>query len=161
MPSDILELMSEAQDGVFAVDMDQRVVFWNRSAERILGYKAEEIVGEKSCCQALRGYSEQETPVCTTNCGVILLARRREIPPTGILLTTSRDGKPIWLRITHVLLPGSRPNLGTLIHIFHDATQEMEANRLVQRLKDLLAVAHKSPPSQSNRTRRPAIPRAV
>ena len=144
MATDILELMSDARDGVFAVDMDQRVVFWNRGAERILGYRAEEILGRQSCCQVLKGVSEQETLLCTSDCAAILLARRRRIPPSRTLLTSSKDGKPKWISITHVLLPGSSPKLDILIHIFHDATQELEAKRLVQQLNSLLG----SPPPQ-------------
>ncbi len=47
MSADILGYLAKAQDGVFAVDMEQGVVFWNQSAERILGYSASEVLGNR------------------------------------------------------------------------------------------------------------------
>jgi PAS domain S-box-containing protein/diguanylate cyclase (GGDEF)-like protein len=36
-------------DGVYVVDLDKRILYWNRSAERITGYTADEVVGTKCC----------------------------------------------------------------------------------------------------------------
>lgn len=41
----ILENISNTEDGVFAVDEDQRIVHWNAGAEKILRYSANEMLG--------------------------------------------------------------------------------------------------------------------
>lgn len=138
MPSDILELLSEASDGAYAVDMNQRIIFWNRSAERILGHKAEEVLGQR-CYWVLGGRSEEEVPVCASDCAAVLWARLGKVAPSHTFLTRARDGKSMWLSITHVLLPSARPELSTLVHIFHEVTQEVEAKRLVQHLSSMLS----------------------
>jgi PAS domain S-box-containing protein len=144
MASDILELLADAPDGAYAVDMNQRIIFWNRGAERLLGYLADEVIG-KRCYQVLGGLSEQEAPVCTSNCTAILWARSGQVAPAHTLLTHSKDGSPKWLSITHVLLPAARRELSSLIHIFHDASEEVEAKRVVQQLKNFLAAVPKVP----------------
>ena len=50
----ILEALAQAADGVYAVDRAQRIVFWNAAAERLLGYRADEVRGQ-TCYAIFRG----------------------------------------------------------------------------------------------------------
>ena len=43
----LFPLLQSASFGVFAVSLDQRIVLWNRAAERILGYTSREVVGRR------------------------------------------------------------------------------------------------------------------
>ena len=47
-------MLNRAPYGVYAVDMSQVIVFWNRSAERIVGFKADHVIGRRM----LRGLAE-------------------------------------------------------------------------------------------------------
>ena len=42
---ELLAVLAQAADGVFALDQAERVVFWNAAAERIIGYRADEVLG--------------------------------------------------------------------------------------------------------------------
>ncbi|HTZ20945.1 MAG TPA: response regulator [Opitutaceae bacterium] len=42
-------LLDKAQDAIYVRDLDDRVLYWNRSAERIFGYTAAEALGQRSC----------------------------------------------------------------------------------------------------------------
>jgi PAS domain S-box-containing protein len=41
----ILAILSCPAAGVYAVDRAQRILFWNAAAERLLGYRADEVIG--------------------------------------------------------------------------------------------------------------------
>ena len=41
---EVLAILSQTADGVYAVDRAQRIVFWNAAAERLLGYGAAEVM---------------------------------------------------------------------------------------------------------------------
>jgi PAS domain S-box-containing protein len=41
-------LLDKAQDAIFVLDLEHRVTYWNRSAERIYGWTAEEMMGESA-----------------------------------------------------------------------------------------------------------------
>ena len=45
-------IIENMTDGAYFVDRDRKIQFWNRAAEEITGYKAEELVG-KSCPESL------------------------------------------------------------------------------------------------------------
>ena len=40
-------LLENLYDGVYYVDLDQKISFWNSAAERITGFSAEEVTGRK------------------------------------------------------------------------------------------------------------------
>ncbi|PON13657.1 hypothetical protein C2W62_33200 [Candidatus Entotheonella serta] len=62
---DILAVLSQTADGVYAVDREQRIVFWNAAAERLLGYPADEVMG-RPCHEIFHG--EPRAPdVCSAN----------------------------------------------------------------------------------------------
>jgi len=41
------ELLNQARDAIFIRDSDQEITYWNKSAERIYGWTAEEIIGKR------------------------------------------------------------------------------------------------------------------
>ena len=50
----LFESLSRAADGAYVIDADQRIVYWNPAAERLLGYRAEDVLG-RACHEVLRG----------------------------------------------------------------------------------------------------------
>lgn len=42
------EIMDKLYDGVYFVDTQRKILFWNKAAETITGFKKEEVIGH--CC---------------------------------------------------------------------------------------------------------------
>ncbi|MGZ8845122.1 MAG: PAS domain S-box protein, partial [Pyrinomonadaceae bacterium] len=42
------ELLDKSQDAILVRDMNDRIVYWNKSAERMYGWRAEEVIGKKT-----------------------------------------------------------------------------------------------------------------
>lgn len=63
-----LEIVNNLCDGVYFVDTERRITFWNKAAEEITGYKKEEIVGQ--CCQSnlLNHIDKDGRPLCLLGC---------------------------------------------------------------------------------------------
>jgi len=47
------KLLDEFHDGVYFVDRERRIVYWNKGAERITGFAAGEVEGKK-CSDNIR-----------------------------------------------------------------------------------------------------------
>jgi len=45
-PNYVSALVQESVDGIFTLDPQDRIIFWNRGAELLLGYRADEILGQ-------------------------------------------------------------------------------------------------------------------
>src|SRR5689334_1900446 len=42
------ELLDKSQDAILVRDLDDRIIFWNKSAERMYGWRAEEVLGKRT-----------------------------------------------------------------------------------------------------------------
>ena len=42
------DLLDKSQDAILVRDMDDRIIYWNKSAERLYGWRANEIMGKKT-----------------------------------------------------------------------------------------------------------------
>ena len=100
----ILDAFVDAEDGAYAIDMQQRVVYWNRAAQRILGYAPSEALG-KRCFQVFWGAGMDLGQECSGECFVVQRARAGKIAPCQTILARSKAGQTKWLSIVHVLLP--------------------------------------------------------
>lgn len=140
MQAQMLKTFSGAEDGIYAVDMKQRIVFVNPCAERLLGISATDVVG-KRCYRVMGGMAEDDSRVCARGCPAITMARQGRLGPSCRLSVRAPSGQARWWSITHVLLPGAGKRLAILAHIFHDTTEEVDAKRLVRVLSSALSRA--------------------
>lgn len=62
------ELLDSMTDGVYFLDTDHNVTFWNKAAERLSGYSAEEVVGKSCADNVLRHVDEDGNNLCLTGC---------------------------------------------------------------------------------------------
>ena len=59
------EIVDNLHDGLYLVDRDRTITYWNRAAERISGFKAVEVVG-KSCSDNILTHMDSEgNSLCT------------------------------------------------------------------------------------------------
>ena len=75
------DLLDQISDGVYFVNRDRRITYWNGGAERITGYSAEEVLG-RSCSEGiLRHVNDAGRQLCLNGCplaGVMTDGRPRE-----------------------------------------------------------------------------------
>ena len=136
--------MAQAEDGVFALDQAEKVVFWNAAAERITGYQADEVLGW--FCYEIFG-SEQRSGChnCQPHCPVMQAAKNHEPVPTYNVLGRTKAGAAILLNIS-VIIPLERHRSVATIHLFRDATHQLRYETCIQQI--LCATAQLPGPQQ-------------
>lgn len=65
------ELLNNIAEGVYFVDRERRVTFWNKGAERISGYTAQEVIGSRCADNILRHVDVQGNPLCANGCPLL------------------------------------------------------------------------------------------
>jgi PAS domain S-box-containing protein len=128
---DLDGLLTNTADGVCAIGVDGRIVLWNRSAERMLGYPAREALG-RNCCDVFVGRDPAGNRLCYQGCHVQTLVKRGEPVEHFQMATRTKAGKPIWLDISILAVPGVRRELTTTVHLFRDVTVAHELETLVR-----------------------------
>lgn len=130
-PMDLDSLLSNTADGVCAINGDNKIVLWTRSAERILGHSAREVLG-RPCCDVFVGRDPAGNRLCYKGCHVMTLVNRGEPVQHFDMATRTKAGKPVWLNISILVVPGARRELSTTVHLFRDVTAAHEIETLVR-----------------------------
>ena len=87
---EMLSVMDESPYGVYAVDAEQRIIYWNPAAEEILGYRREEVTGLR-CYEVCASLPQNGTePICIEGCPSLVLAKRGIKPPVARVLMRPR-----------------------------------------------------------------------
>jgi PAS domain S-box-containing protein len=135
--SDLLDTLCNTADGVFIVDADQRIVRWNKGAERILKYTEAEVLNH-DCYRVIAGRDYQDRLWCHSHCKVQSCLGKGCTMDNYDLLTRTNDGQPVWLNIS-VLSP-SGGNERYTAHIMRDVTREKSVGQALEQFLSTLGM---------------------
>lgn len=139
VPDDVKELLAGLQsaDGIFCVDRNQRIVYWAPSAEQILGYTTQEMLG-RHCYEVLGGLDSQNHRFCRRNCPTVASARRGRPVNDYDVLTRTKDGRAVWINVSILLLKMRRSRSPFVIHLMRDVTERRRVEGLAKRAVETL-----------------------
>ncbi len=115
-----LRSLGDTADGAFVTDAKQRIITWNKGAERLLGYSASEVVN-RHCYDVIAGRDRRAKVVCCPNCKVYRCLQRGILLPNFNSLTTTKDGQGIWVNFCTVALPYKDRRV---LHLLRDVTRQ-------------------------------------
>jgi DNA-binding CsgD family transcriptional regulator len=101
---------------VFAIDGEQRVIFWNQACEKMTGISAAEAVGD-SCHAVLKGRDSHGRPLCRSNCPLCELSKGGPPPAQLPMRITHTDGKTLQFSVGTMLIPSARQNQWNVVHV--------------------------------------------
>jgi PAS domain S-box-containing protein len=127
MPNEFVDnILASMDEGVLTIDQDARIITFNRAAEKITGYKKEEVLHEK-CYRVLK------SSLCKGKC-----AGKRTLETGGSMFNyeatiKNKTGKEIYVDITTSPLRSSNNKIIGLLEIITDLT---EHKRLWEKLRE-------------------------
>ncbi|WP_224982362.1 sensor domain-containing diguanylate cyclase [Geomonas agri] len=62
------KIIEDLRDGLYIVDTDRKIIFWNHAAERISGYSAEEVIGKPCADNILCHVDDVGLNLCCSEC---------------------------------------------------------------------------------------------
>lgn len=127
-------LLDSLFDGVYYVDRDRRIVFWNRAAERITGYDREEVMGLRCSDNLLRHTDEQGNELCLIGCPLQATISDGTTREAHVYLHHKQGHRvPVSVRVSPV-----RDDTGAIIggvEIFSDNSSLQQILREMERLR--------------------------
>jgi PAS domain S-box-containing protein len=124
------QALAQAGDGAFVVGADGKLALWNRSAERLLGHAARDVLG-RPCCEVFAGHDGDGNRLCYQGCHVRSLIGMEEAVQSFDMRTRTKAGRPLWINVSILKTKGPRGAPRT-IHLFRDVTATKELLALVQ-----------------------------
>jgi len=119
-------IIDNADIWLHTLDEEGRVVIWNKAAERISGYRREEVVGRRDVWEWLYPEPAYREWVLEQVRELLGESRRRLMLETTII---SRDGRRVMLSWHSRLLPGTNGRAVGALAIGRDVTAEREAEQ--------------------------------
>jgi diguanylate cyclase (GGDEF)-like protein/PAS domain S-box-containing protein len=140
LPDDLFKrLLDESHDGVYFVDNDRTIRYWNKGAELITGYQAEEVIGRHCYRDIMCHIDPDGRRTCQGSCPLDIAMHAES---TGIrrLYLKNKQGKriPVDVRGTPIREPGSNQVIGA-VEIFRDVTVYEEREKAAQIIARLAA----------------------
>lgn len=105
-------------DGVFAVDAEQRIKFWNPACAQLFGIPGRKVLG-RCCSEIVRGKDLSGQPFCGRKCSVARLANGENAAKTFPLKVSDGNGGELRLSVSIVLVPSPRHDQWTYVHLLH------------------------------------------
>lgn len=103
MDIDYQELISHIFDGLYIVDMNRTIVYWNASAERISGYTMDEVVGHACHDNILVHVDPDGRNLCRTMCPLAATIKDGKPRDAEIYLRHKNGHRvPVWARATQL-----------------------------------------------------------
>ncbi len=128
-------ILDSVADGVFTVDMEWRITFFNKAAERITGISVEEALG-KPCCEVFRAN------VCQSACVLNHTLETGNPVVNKPIIILRADGKAIPISISTALLRDDSGEIIGGVETFRDLSPEETLRRELQgqyRFQDIIS----------------------
>ncbi len=124
--------------GVFTVDENTLITYFNHAAEAITGYRAEEVIG-KRCSQIFR------TELCGTVCPLLSSIRSRTAIRNRQVHIQNRQGQAVAISISTAPLVTEGGELLGGVEVFRDLSAMIKMQRMLDSRYRLVDIIGKSP----------------
>lgn len=118
-------------DGIYAVDLRQRIVFWSPTAERLLGHQAKDVMG-KVCHEVVGGRDGRNFRVCRPDCPVMVNARRGRSSADYDILCRLPSGKSRWLNVS-IAVPKKSSSDAYVVHFCRDVGRRRQLEEFAEK----------------------------
>jgi PAS domain S-box-containing protein len=129
--AEVSRLFANTADGVWVSAPDGKILFWNKAAERILGYTGEQVVG-RFCRDVFGGCDSNGNRVCGWPCPIKTLLHGGDLVEHFDMATRTRMGQPLWIDVSCVAVPTGDDRPPTIVHLFRDVTAAHQIELLVR-----------------------------
>jgi PAS domain S-box-containing protein len=133
LEKELFVLLERTADAAFVLSAIGEVRYWNKAAERLLGYTAEE-VRHKGCYEVLQGIGPLGTRVCHEGCSLMECAGKHTEIPNFDMRVQTRSGERLWINISTLVFENSRTSQRLLIHLARDISDQKKTELLVQKM---------------------------
>lgn len=131
-------ILENLYDGVYFVDCDRKILYWNKGAENIAGYTSSEVIG-KQCSDILNYIDASGNNLCTTACS--LSATMADLIPRQVeVYLHHKDGHclPVLVRETPIL--DSQGQVLGAVEIFSDNSIKLAISQMAKELEKLALI---------------------
>ena len=135
------DLLDQMSDGVYFVDRERRILYWNEGAFRLTGYKAEELVGRNCQEDILCHMDRAGRRLCKEECPLTATMRDGDKHEASVFLRHKQGRRvPVLVRAQPLRSPDGV--IVGAIEIFSDNSAQNDVRRRTEALERLAFLDH-------------------
>jgi len=125
-------LLDLLYDGVYFVDKNRTITFWNKAAKRITGYGPEEVIGSSCRDNLLMHVNGGGVELCLGHCPLAATMEDGEVREVDVYLHHKAGHRvPISVRATPLL--DERGEVAGAVEVFTDNTERLDMHEMLER----------------------------
>ncbi|NLI20006.1 MAG: diguanylate cyclase [Clostridiales bacterium] len=129
------EIFENLNDGVYYVDRDRRITFWNKGAERISGFSSDEVINTHCYDNVLMHTNDEGTQLCIRGCPLLDSIQTNQTNVASVYLQ-HKKGYRVPVSVRTIPLEEKGEVYGA-VEIFQVQHERMESLYNVEELKTL------------------------
>ena len=129
-------ILENLYEGVYFVDCDRKILYWNKGAENITGYTSFEVIG-KRCSDNITQVDDSGVQLCMTTCPLAKTVAD-SIPRETNLYIRHKKGHRVPALVRTAILQDSQGQIVGAVEIFNDNSPKLA---ITQRIKELEKMA--------------------
>lgn len=129
------EIFENLNDGVYYVDRERRITFWNKGAERISGFSSDEVINTHCYDNVLMHTNDAGSQLCVSGCPLLSSIQNNRINVASVYLLHKAGYRvPVSVRTVPIVENGE---VFGAVEIFQVQHERMESLYNMQELKTL------------------------
>lgn len=126
------DIVDNLYDGVYFVDRDRVITYWNKGAERIAGYSASETVGRSCRDKLLNHVTANGMELCTKNCPLAAVMKDGN-PREAEVFLHHKGGHRVPVLVRGIPIRNAAGNIVGAIETFSNNSNLIKARREVRK----------------------------
>lgn len=128
------ELINNLGDGVYFVDRNRRITFWNKGAERITGYSPREVIGKSCSDNILRHIDDNGVELCLNVCPLAVTIGDGKFREADVYLH-HKDGHRVPIRVRISPIYDDSGEVSGAVEVFSDNSRRIDILQEMEKLK--------------------------
>lgn len=129
-------LIENLYDGVYFVDLERRITYWNRAAEQLTGYTAEEVMGRRCSDNLLVHTDERGVNLCLTRCPLSHCILDGDAREADVYLR-HKQGHRVPVGVRAAAIRDEQGQIVGAVEVFNDNTAKRDAQHRVTQLEEM------------------------
>ena len=136
-PNFYATLLDNLYDGVYFVNLERQITFWNKAAERITGFTKAEVLGKRCADNLLRHVDHRGNSLCEGACPLSYTLRDGQFRSASVFLH-HKNGHRLPVAIGVAPITDNQQNIIGAVEIFRDNSTTVAALEHLKELEDLV-----------------------